>query len=216
MTYPGFVVVGAGGMGREAACVALQTQERDGFNFLGCLDDSARNEALLEAIGSPYLGPITNAASLPQGTLFVVAIADHDTRCRIDKQFCEWGLVPGVLIAENATIQPGASVEVGSILLPGARVGANATIKRHSHINLNASIAHDAVVGEFSSISPLVSLTGAVTLGSDVMVGSSACINPGVTVGDRAYIASGAAVTQDVPEWTLVAGVPAKVKKSLR
>jgi acetyltransferase-like isoleucine patch superfamily enzyme len=34
---------------------------------------------------------------------------------------------------------------------------------------------------------------------------------PGVTIGRGAIVASGAVVTKDVPEFTIVAGIPAKV-----
>ena len=46
-------------------------------------------------------------------------------------------------------------------------------------------------------------------------IGSGATILPGVTIGDRAVVAAGAVVTKDVPEGTVVAGVPAKVVKTI-
>ena len=42
-----------------------------------------------------------------------------------------------------------------------------------------------------------------------------ATITPGVTVGENAVVAAGSVVTKDVPDNTVVAGVPAKVIKSL-
>ncbi|USK92939.1 sugar O-acetyltransferase [Rossellomorea marisflavi] len=54
-----------------------------------------------------------------------------------------------------------------------------------------------------------------VTIGKNVWIGSGATILPGVTIGDRAVIAAGAVVTKDVPEGTVVAGVPAKVVKTI-
>ncbi len=50
-----------------------------------------------------------------------------------------------------------------------------------------------------------------VALGHDVWVGHNAVILPGVTVGTGAAIGAGAVVTQDVPVFCVVAGVPAKV-----
>ena len=51
---------------------------------------------------------------------------------------------------------------------------------------------------------------GPVDLRDDVYVGHGAIILPGVTIGPRALVAAGAVVNRDVPENTIVAGVPAK------
>lgn len=50
-----------------------------------------------------------------------------------------------------------------------------------------------------------------IHIGNRVWIGSNATILPGVTIGDGAIVAAGAVVTRDVPENTVVAGVPAKV-----
>jgi UDP-2-acetamido-3-amino-2,3-dideoxy-glucuronate N-acetyltransferase len=42
-------------------------------------------------------------------------------------------------------------------------------------------------------------------------IGSNATIVAGVTVGERALVGAGAVVTKDVPDYAIVAGVPAKV-----
>jgi maltose O-acetyltransferase len=53
-----------------------------------------------------------------------------------------------------------------------------------------------------------------VCIKDDVWIGSRVTIMPGVTVGVGAIIAAGAVVTHDVPDYTIVGGVPAKVIKS--
>ncbi len=50
-----------------------------------------------------------------------------------------------------------------------------------------------------------------VTIGPDVWIGHAAIIMPGVTIGAGAVIGSQAVVTKDVPPYTIVGGVPAKV-----
>jgi len=49
-----------------------------------------------------------------------------------------------------------------------------------------------------------------VHIGHHVWIASRAIILPGVTIGNGAIIAAGAVVTKDVPEFAIVAGVPAK------
>lgn len=54
-----------------------------------------------------------------------------------------------------------------------------------------------------------------VTIGDNVWIGGQAVINPGVTIGDDSVIASGAVVTEDVPDEVVVQGNPATVVKDL-
>lgn len=54
-----------------------------------------------------------------------------------------------------------------------------------------------------------------------VVIKKGACVSiattvmPGVTIGEGAVTGTGALITKDVPAWTIVAGVPAKVLKTL-
>jgi len=52
---------------------------------------------------------------------------------------------------------------------------------------------------------------GDIIIGNDVWIGYEAVIMPGVKIGDGAIIATRAVVTKDVPPYTIVGGVPAKV-----
>lgn len=52
---------------------------------------------------------------------------------------------------------------------------------------------------------------GDIVIGNDVWIGYEAIIMPGVTIGDGAIIGTRAVVTKDVPPYTIVGGVPAKV-----
>lgn len=52
-----------------------------------------------------------------------------------------------------------------------------------------------------------------VTIGSDVWIGGDVKIMDGIRIGNGAIIAAGAVVTKDVPPYSIVGGIPAKVIK---
>lgn len=56
---------------------------------------------------------------------------------------------------------------------------------------------------------------GPVVIGDNVWIGDKVTILAGVHIGDNAIIAANAVVTEDVPANTLVAGVPASVRRRL-
>ena len=54
-----------------------------------------------------------------------------------------------------------------------------------------------------------------IDIGRGVWIGSHVTVLPGVRVGDYAVLAAGAVVTKDVPAYTVVGGVPARVIKTV-
>ena len=54
-----------------------------------------------------------------------------------------------------------------------------------------------------------------VRIGNDVWIGGNVTILPGVTIGNNVVVAAGAVVTKDIPDNTLVGGIPAKKLKDL-
>lgn len=61
----------------------------------------------------------------------------------------------------------------------------------------------------------LITYTKPITIGNDVWIGGNVTIIGGVHIGNNVIVAAGAVVTKDVPENTVVGGVPAKVIKQL-
>lgn len=89
------------------------------------------------------------------------------------------------------------SIEMGS----GIMIGPNVVIRSSNH----QTARHDIPIWEQGQTG------GRIIVGDDVWIGANVVIVAGVTVGSHVVIAAGAVVTRDVPDYAVVAGVPAKV-----
>ena len=58
-------------------------------------------------------------------------------------------------------------------------------------------------------------IPGHIHIKKNAWIGAGATILPGVTIGENAVVAAGAVVSKDVPSNTVVAGVPAKIIKTI-
>ncbi len=104
------------------------------------------------------------------------------------------------------------------------RIGLHNTIigpvKIGSHVNLAQGITVTALNHNFDNEELRIDQQGVstrgVTIDDDVWIGANAVVLPGVNIGRHSVVAAGAVVNKDVPPYSLVAGVPAKIIKSLR
>lgn len=108
----------------------------------------------------------------------------------------------------------------------GAQIGKRVRIQSHSFICSGIVIEDDVFIGHNVSFindrHPTVQTAaeGTWTLeGSHVCAGASigtgAVIMCGVKIGERAVVGAGSVVTRDVPPFTVVAGVPASMIKTV-
>jgi acetyltransferase-like isoleucine patch superfamily enzyme len=121
----------------------------------------------------------------------------------------------GASIAADAFVHGPVEVHEGASLnarvtIDGGRAGVH--IGPHTRIASGAAIYafdHGIAPGERIADQPVRSR--GIHIGGDVWIGANAGVTDGVRIADHAVIAMGAVVTRDVPEWAIVAGVPARV-----
>ena len=126
----------------------------------------------------------------------------------------------GVLIVTRAkfSFYYEADVQIfngGVLTLGNSFINSNCKIRCRKSITIGdgCAISHDVTIldSDFHQIVGSEEDGIPVHIGNRVWIGSRCIIMKGVKIGDGAIIASGSIVTHDVPEESLVAGVPAKI-----
>jgi UDP-2-acetamido-3-amino-2,3-dideoxy-glucuronate N-acetyltransferase len=128
----------------------------------------------------------------------------------------------------------GAETKVGAFVevQKNAVIGARCKISSHSFICEGVTIADEVFIGHGvmftnDTYPRAVSESGDLQTESDwqviqtqvgrgASIGSNATILAGVHIGQFALVGAGAVVTKDVPEYAIVAGVPAKIIGDVR
>jgi bifunctional UDP-N-acetylglucosamine pyrophosphorylase/glucosamine-1-phosphate N-acetyltransferase len=129
-------------------------------------------------------------------------------------------------IADHCTVGPFAHLRMNSRMDESSTVGNFVEVKK-SRIGSKSKAMHlsylgDAEVGDRTNIGAgtiTCNYDGKqkhqTTIEDDVKIGSDTMLVAPVRVGARSVTGAGSVVTEDVPPDTLVAGVPAKIKKKL-
>jgi sugar O-acyltransferase (sialic acid O-acetyltransferase NeuD family) len=117
---------------------------------------------------------------------------------------------PTAWIADNATIEEGAQIMAGAIIQPEVKIG------RQCIINTKVSIDHECILEDGVEISPGATLCGNVYVETNSWICAGAIILPRIKIGHDAIIGAGSLVTKNIPNNTLVYGVPARIVRKVK
>lgn len=205
------VILGAGGHARVVVdCLKMSGQAYP----YAALD---RNPSLWEKeiLGVPIRGgeDLLDKLKKEGVTHFIPAVGgthDNSPRRRIFKLGIEAGLIPLTLCHPSAIVSSYSKIGRGSVVFAGVILNPGVVIGENCIINTGAIIDHDCVIGDHVHIAPGSTLSGMVEIKVGAHVGTGASIRQGICVGEESVIGAGSVVIENVPDKTVVKGVPAR------
>lgn len=122
-----------------------------------------------------------------------------------------------VVVREETTIGDDVLVGTRTVVDGYSTIGSAVSLQTGVYVPSHTDIGDNVFVGPQATLTndphPVrredTDLQGP-TLADGVSVGANATLLPDVTVGEDAFVAAGAVVTEDVPPGTLAVGVPAR------
>lgn len=203
------LIVGAGGLGREAWNYLSQSPKCGvEWQIGGFLDD---NVNALDRFDYPQkvVGKITDYQATA-GDLLVCALGSPGLKETVCTSLLERGAVFETFVHHTALVGKNVRLGKGCFLAPHSNITSDAFLGDFVTINCFSGCGHDVMVGSFTTLSSYCDLTGGVQLGKKVFLGSHATIIPGRRVGDEVYIGAGSVVVTHVKSGQKVFGVPAR------
>jgi len=137
----------------------------------------------------------------------------------------------GTKIWQNCQILKGAQIGENCIIGHNCFVGSRAKLGRGVKLESNIDVWNLVTLEDFVFVGPSVVFTNDLTprakypkkqypqygkwlptlVEEGTSIGANATILCNLTIGKWAFVGAGAVVTKDVPDYTIVAGVPAKI-----
>lgn len=192
----------------------------DRYRIVGYFDNNPAVNAAYRGI--PCLGGADRVSDwlAPYGEAkphFVVSSGHTHGKDRlsIHEDLLAKGLRPVTAVHRTAFVADGAGVGEGSMVFALAAVCADARIGRCCIINTRASVDHESVLEEGVTVAPGAIITGLVHVERYVDIYAGAIILPRLRIGEGAVIGAGAVVRDHVAPWTVVAGNPARVIRTI-
>lgn len=207
-------IYGAGGFGREVACL-LNAINKNGvvWNLIGFFDD-VKGAGYANEYGK-VLGGMNELNSYPSDLCVVFAIGSpHGVANLVDKisnQNIDFPniIAPNVRFADDANLKLG----IGNIFSWDCHISCNVRIGDFNAFNGYITVGHDAIIGDFNSFMPGVRISGDTNIGDKNYFGVSSVLLQKKKVGCNTVVGAGSVVIRATKDNSTYIGNPATIVK---
>ena len=204
-------IYGAGGFGREIACLINQINEiTPQWNIVGFFDDG-----VVAGTANRYgkvLGNLQTLKNYDKPLSIVIAIATPKYLKKLSESITNPNIDFPNIIAPNVNIFDKSAFKIGkgNLIFLGCRLSCDVSIGNFNLLNGAVSLGHDVKMGDFNVLQPSVRISGDSIVGSENFFGVHSLVLQGLKIGSNTRIGVGSVIMRNTKDNFLYMGNPAK------
>lgn len=205
-------IYGAGGFGKEVACLIDRINRNGGdWQLVGFFDDSRKSDSHILRYGK-VLGGMEALLSVDEPLAVAIAINDNKAVSRIRESITNPKISfpnlidPSLFLVDKDTFKIGE----GNIIQNNCMISCDVTLGDFNLINDHVVVGHDNTIGSFNGIMPGSHLSGGITIGNNNLLGAASVVLQGITIGDGVTLGANSVLVSRPKNNSTYLGVPAK------
>ena len=205
-------IFGAGGFGRELACIInLINQEEPTWNLIGFFDDGI--EEGTEVQYGKILGGVDKLNLWDKHIAIAIALGNpkvlRTVVGKIHNPLIEFPniIAPNVFFLDKDTIKIGK----GNIIFPNSLISCNVKMGDFNMLNVYTQMGHESELGNYNVIMPNTSISGGVIVGNANLFGVKSTVLQYKKVGNEVVLSPGSVLSRSAKDGKMYLGNPAKV-----
>jgi sugar O-acyltransferase (sialic acid O-acetyltransferase NeuD family) len=212
MSLKPIAIYGAGGFGKEVACVIERINlVTPAWEIIGFFDDGVEKGRSVSRFGE-VLGGKEALNNWPSPLSVVFAIGTPKILRVITSKLANDNLeFPNIIHPEAYFADPSSfKIGKGNIVVRGCSFSCDVTIGDFNQFNSISALAHDVSVGSYNVFMPLTRISGEAQIGDINFFGINAIVLQGIRIGNRTRIGANSVVIRKTKDDNLYLGNPAK------
>lgn len=206
-------IFGAGGFGREIACLINKiNEEKPTWNFIGFFDDNTDLKGRMISHFGVCLGGINELNGYNKELALTIPIGNPETVKKIYSKIDNVNIYYPNLIRPDFRIADVDSFNIGkgNIIQSCCSVSCDVSIGDFNVFNGSVVLGHDVKIGSFNSFMPAVRVSGEVIIGEENFFGVASIVLQQIKIGNNVRLGAGSVLMTRPKDGTLYMGNPAK------
>ena len=207
-------IYGAGGMGREVACLIRIINEKEPtWNLIGFFDDG--KEIGTENEYGKILGGIKELNAWDKPLDVAIAIGSPKYIELISTRTTNPFISFPNIIAPNTIFldKDNTTMGKGNIICIGCLLSSNTHLGDFNVLNGFITIGHDTIIGNYNAIMPAVRISGEVTIGNNNFFGVSSVVLQQIKIGKNVMLGANSVLIRKSKDGNTYIGNPATIVK---